>query len=398
MRVGLVLAAVAVPAYATLATVFYLSERSPSAATDRLGTAATVLGPTPLRMEREVDELLQSGLDALGDSALPPAVRLDAYRDRLERAERLLQRSLVAQPGRAETLYKLAAVRWELDPPLDDVAASTHLEMIERAATLAPAVPGLQKDIGELLVKMGRWERAMAYFVRTLELDPGRSREVVEVLRQHLIPAREMLDRLPRTPDTLVALQWAFFDEGLEVEYANEVEPLLDRATSHLLGAYSRSFLRRRAHAELIGRLTDRGAYDDPELEAERLLQQSSARFELGEVEAALIDARAARELQPEVARYGRHLARTHLRAQRHEQAIEEARRVLAVLGRQRASRAARASLYLLIGEAEEARGRAGSAHKAYRTAHELAPDDPVAARAMERVRTSVGAPRGLSR
>ena len=65
-------------------------------------------------------------------------------------------RSLRAQPAQAGALSKLAAVRWELEPPTTEEETAVFLEMIEVASRMAPRVPRVQLRLGELLLKMGR--------------------------------------------------------------------------------------------------------------------------------------------------------------------------------------------------------------------------------------------------
>ena len=105
---------------------------------------------------------MKDALATLNDTSLSPKQRMESYRKHLREAEGLLLRSLRAQPAQAGVLAQLAAVRWELHPPLSEAASRRHLEMINLASQMAPRVPRVQLQLGELLLKMGRRDDALA--------------------------------------------------------------------------------------------------------------------------------------------------------------------------------------------------------------------------------------------
>ena len=180
------------------------------------GPYAWIVGPPPDALSEAAERRVQRALERLNDRSLPPAERLRSYREELNRAEELLIRSLRAQPAQARALAQLAAVRWELDPPLTEEAARAHLEMIDLASSMAPTVPGIQVQLGELLLKMGRRDEAVEYLARTVELNPQFTPRVVGVMRDNLFTADRILESLPPGAGLLVALRQPFIEDGEE--------------------------------------------------------------------------------------------------------------------------------------------------------------------------------------
>lgn len=345
------------------------------------GSPGSVLSKAALRQ-------LELGLEALNDKAAPSRERIEGYRDRLRAAEALLVRSLAVEPIQPRAIAQLAAIQWELGPQADGAG---QLLLVETAARLAPGNPLVQKDLGQLLLKMSRVPEALSYFHRAISLQPGLSDEVVHYLQQQLFSPEELLQALPQHAEALVALQHVFFAEGKERPYIEVVAPHLSRPTAALIGAYANAHHRLREWQRLSEALDHLGPYADPRLEAERLLQQSKATLQLGQTPTALLHAARARELVPDSPTHVEHWAQVALRAGRMEDAIEGFNAALAILARTSAQPAWRARLYRQIGQAEEARQRADRAYDAYRRALALDPQEAHALRRLSEMERAAG-------
>jgi hypothetical protein len=166
---------------------------------------AWFVGPPSSALDAATTDTIEAALAVLNDTTRPPADRLAAYRERLADAETLLLRGLRAQPAQARGLARLAAVRWELDPPTSPQQVDYFLEMIALAARMAPQSAGVQAQLGELLLKMSRGGEALLYLARAVELDATRSRDAVRLLTAYLVPTAEMVGTLPRTAPSRAA-------------------------------------------------------------------------------------------------------------------------------------------------------------------------------------------------
>lgn len=370
-----------------------MSYRSRKEAESFLVAGGSVAGPSAREWNAAATEHSDLGLAALNDTGRAPSDRLGAYREHLRAAERLLVRSLASEPEQPRTLAQLARLRWELDPPKDDAAATRLLGMIGAASRMAPGVPRVQMQIGELLLEMGRRDDAAPYLRRAVDLDPGSAAEVVDRLRESLYSSEDVLDALPRTSEVLVALEPAFALEEKLPAYLEAIEPAIAKPTAALLSAYATACLDAREPRRLLERFGALGRLPDPQLEAERLLQTSRAHAALADPRAALADARRAAALLPEDARMLEHLGQSALAAGEPEDALLAFRRSLATLARTAAGPRPRARLYGEIGQAEERGGRSGPAYDAYRIAVELDPEETFAKDRMARMRKAAGLP-----
>lgn len=379
-------AAVAALALAVLALGQHVSRRAP----EDWPARGWLLGPPADALARAAGAEVERARAILADESLPLRERLAGYRGRLAGAERLLLRALRADPAQPEALAELCVVRWELDPPLDEQALRPHLERIELASRIAPGVAAVQRQLGELLLAMGRSEEAFGYLRRALELEPALAPEVVERVRAYVPSALRALEALPASPEVLLALEDWLVEDGRPLELLAALERLGLADEPRLLIAYGRVCLAANLAERLVERMTtietDGGA-----AEAERLIQRSTGRRRLGDLDGALEDARAARAVLPGSDRVAEHLGRTALHAGRGEEAVAAFHEALRLAAAAAAARPRRAVLYRLVGQAEEAAGRPHLAYDAYRQALRLAPDDPVAGR---RVAEMEAAPR----
>jgi len=386
------LLAVALLVFVWLAVQVYRSKRDPENFRAWSGPFAWIVGPPARALEEAAHERMEAGLEFLEDSSRPAPERIGLYHEELRRAEALLIRSLRAQPAQARVLAALAAVRWELEPPLTPEATRKHLDLIELASRMAPTYPVVQRELGELLLKMGRRREALPYFARAIEFDPGQSREVVHLLADYLFTADQMREALPRDPMVLVHLDRPYLEESKGGEYLG----LLDRAFERepagidplLIGRYGTTCLRLREPERLLAKMDAIGELSEARAEGERLRQRARAQLALGNADAAIEDARRARELEPEALHQAEHLGDVLVRAGRGSAAVTAYREALGLFARANAGGSARARLYRKIGQAEEQDGHPDRGYDAYRRALELDPDEVVARRrvtAMER-------------
>ncbi len=356
------------------------------------GPGGWILGPPAAELTDAAHERIEAGLEQLNDVSLEPTTRVELYREQLKRAEALLVRSLRAQPAQAGALASLAAVRWELDPPLDAEARQRHLGMIALAARMAPTYPEVQRRLGELLLRMGRPDDAASYLRRTLELEPLQAREVVELLLANLFTADEIAAALPAHPLVLSELERPFFAEARDRDYLDLVQRAIERAGQGvhpaLLVRYGNTCLRLGIPERLVERLDALGELPEAPAEAERLFQRARGYLALHEPERALEDAVRARTLEPDAPYRAEQLGDVALAARRGAAAVDALQHALRVLARAKAPPVVRARLYRKIGQAEELRSRPDLAYDAYKRALALAPAEAHASarvRAMER-------------
>ncbi len=385
LRASLVpIAALGLVLFVWLSVQVYRSKMDPEGFRAWDGKYSWIVGPPAAELADAAHVQVQEGLAILDDTSRPASERIGLYKEKLKRAEALLIRSLRAQPAQARTLAALAAVRWELDPPLTPAALNTHLEMIRLASGMAPTYPDVQKRLGELLLNMGRSTEALEYLSRAVGLDPSLGREVIALLRQNLLTAEQIFEALPEHPQVLVHLDLPYREESKQAEYLVLLERALGREIDPaLLGRYGRTCLRLRQSARLLAFVDRIGRQRDTAAEGERLSQRSRAWGAQGRAAEALADARRARELQPDLLARAEYLGDVALVADDEATALSSYRDALGIVARTNASPKHRARLYGKIGRAEEQRGRPDLAYDAYRMALELNPDE---ARARERV------------
>jgi tetratricopeptide (TPR) repeat protein len=336
---------------------------------------------------------VKAGLESLATPDLPGKERVGRYRARLEQAERLFVASLRQQPAQAETLAQLAAVRWELDPPMGQLATEQYVGMIELASRMAPTVPRVQLQLGELLLKMGRNDAALGYFRRSLDLDPQASRRIVGTLNRHLYSADEILGLLPNDRGVLVALEPLFSDEQQDEEYLVALEQALAAGppTTGLLRVTANTCLRLDRPQRLLALTEEVGELTEPRAEAERLFARSRAGTALGNHDLAIADARRASRLAPSNPLLVEHLGSVLDRAEQPEAAIKEFRRALRLLAHDAGNPVTRGRLYRKIGRSEERRGDAMRAYDAYKMAVNSNPQEAFAKRRLAEMERAAG-------
>ncbi len=387
---GIAAAVVGLVVFVLLAGLTYRHEKDPRSA----GEAAWFVGPSAAALEQAAEAVMQAGADRLNDRSLPPSERVRQHRLRLEEAERLLVRSLRARPSQASALASLAAVRWELEPPATEEGIRQYLEMIELASAAAPTAPAVQRRLGELLLRMGRWDDGMAYLARAAALNPATVKEIVAVLRETGLDAAAIAKALPVSPELLLALERPFAEDEQEAVYVSACERMLETERefpTRLLVAYSNASLRLGRFAALAEGLERLGPFDDVEVEAQRLKQRSRALMALERPDRAATVARNARRLIPESSDLASHLGDILGRSGDPAGALEAYGEALVLLAHRSAKPAARARVYSRIGQVEERRGNVSEAYDAYRRAVRLDPDERHAARRLEQMESAAG-------
>jgi len=344
-----------------------------------------IVGPSPARLAQGARRHIGVAVEALNDSTLPGSSRIRTYRRELELAETLMEHSLRAQPAQSRNLALLAALRWELHPPTDVTSRDEFLDIVEHAADMAPLVPKVQLDLGELLLKMNRIEAAGEFFARAIELDRSVTRTVVAALSQQLVPAEEMLGLLPDLPEVIFHLNPAFSAESNDERYLEILEEALVRwdpsQNPRLLNSFTETCLRLRQGERALRRLNEIGELDDSVAEATRLLQRGRIELALDQPDSAAVDARSVIRLQPVNPFFLERAARLLHLAGEVEEAMVAFRTALPLLARRRGTERDRARVYRQIGQAEEARSGWQEALDAYRLAVSLDPGEKFAAK-----------------
>jgi len=388
-RVALALGLLALAAYGSLAFLVLRARSDP----ERFGPpgGAWILGPSGGDLERAAERKVADALDVLGGRTGATAAGLAAYREHLLAARALFVRALRARPFDPRSIARLAAVRWEIEAPEAVGLPRAPLELISVSARMAPDSPAIQALLGELLLRIGLKDDAVARLRRGVELDPTVASRAVLGLRGSFFAAEQILGALPPIPEVLVALETAFFDEGKESRYLAALEESIRNGASRLVPVYGRACLRAKDPDRLLRTLASLPAPTDREDEVERLVARSRARLETGEKKEAQEDARRARSLLPEEPRILENLGRVSLAAGDADAAVAAYREALGRVARGAGVPAARARLYRAIGEAEERRGRADRAYDAYRKALELDPRESHAGKRVTQMEKAAG-------
>lgn len=384
---------VALGAFAWLSVQVYRSRSAPERFVAWDGAHAWVVGPPSEDLNNAARLHLDDAFRHLSDDSREAGERIEAYRESLEEADDLLVRSLRAHPAQAWALAEIAAIRWELDPPLTEEGLANHMGIIELASGMAPNDPDVQVDLGKLLLLTGRRDAGTTFLRRAVELSPEMSDPVVGLMRQFFFSPDEMLAALPRSSETMASLRGPFLEAGLGREYASHLDREIRRgdADAILVRTFGETCLPAGEARMLLDGLESMGPSSDTATEAERLVQLAWARLELGDAGAALEDASRARDLLPDVERYQGQLGLIAMRAGQPETAETAFRRALALAVRSSATAERRGTLYRRIGHALDTQGRADQAYDAYRQALALSPEDPHALRRVQEMEEAAG-------
>ena len=378
-RALFVVAAMALIGYGWLAVQVYRAHESPESFEAWNGTYSWIVGPKAKDLTRTAETRMREGLEALNDPRLPGPERLAEYRRILETAERLLVRSLRANPAQAKALTDLAGARFDLAPPLTPEDDERMLQLIDLASTMAPRVPRVQQRLGELLLGMGLRGEAFRYFHRTVDLDPGRSRDVIELLGRYLVPLDEMLAALPRTSQTLAALGPVFAANDRQSDYLDLVETENKFDKTSIFIAYADACLRAGQPERLLQTMTSLEELDDSALEAVRLAQLSRGYQRVGDHARAISAAQRAVAARPDVHWLSERLGTAAAADRQYDYALSALNDALRKIAIHSANSLPRARLYRKIAEVEQSRGRPDRAYDAYQHALAADPDDALA-------------------
>jgi tetratricopeptide (TPR) repeat protein len=257
------------------------------------------------------------------------------------------------------------------------------LHLIRLASEIAPDVPGVQMQLGELLLKMALRDDALRYMALAVTLDPTLSRKVVAKLRDQLFSAEQILDALPRSPDVLVALRAPFAEDRAEERYLEALEASLGtpegRRSTGVLGSYGSACLALGRPDRLHDRMGELGEIADSEAEALRWYQMARASTALGVPSRALVEAAAALRASRSSPSLAEGVGDVALSTADPELAVTGYRQALALVARASGDPTVRARLYAKIGRAEEAGGDIDRAYDSYGMALKLDPAQPLA-------------------
>ena len=344
-----------------------------------------IAGPSGRALAEAAVLRIEEALRVLHDRNETGSARIERYRAGLRSAERLLERSLLAEPASARAIARLGAVRWELRAPDADDGSSGSHALLDLASRIAPDAPSVQVLLGELNLQIGRPDVAARRLRTAVELDPALAARAVASFRDHMIAARAILDALPRSVSVLIALKEPFFEDGTPDEYLDALEESLESGRLELLPAYAEASLRARRERRLLAGL------DALDLSAagpvDRALwstQRSRGLLALGDAGAALDAALGARAIQPEDPRVLEQLGRAALATGDASAAVAAFRESLSAVARSADHPGWRARLYRQIGEAEEKRRNMARALDSYRKALALNPEDSAARRRID--------------
>jgi tetratricopeptide (TPR) repeat protein len=334
---------------------------------------------------------MKQALDALRDPSTAPRRRLEEYRDLLGSARLLLEESLRVQPGQARAISRLAAVRWELDPPLGEAQQSSFTEMVRIASEMAPEVPEVQLRLGELLLKMGRPREGLEYLARSARLAPRTSARAVQAMSDAYFTPQEMLEALPAQPSTLSHLREPFRLEGALDEWLDAAEPHLAGGDVLLMRHYGATCLEEGAAGRLRATMESLSFAGQPVPEAERLRQLALGLEREGEIERALQAARSAAALLRHDPDLLETLADVLWSSGDGDEAIVQYRAALAALARRSARKPVRARVYLKIGRIRDLQGRPDLAYDSYRKVLEIDPEHAWVRRRLTKMREDAG-------
>lgn len=352
------------------------------------------LGPGPRDLRKAADDRLQKAVAVLNDGALPAQARLRGYRAELREVERLLVSSLASNPAQPRAVARLAAVRFELDPPVSAEQAERLERLVRLASEMAARDADIQLLLGDLLFRMGRRSQGIPFLERAVALDPGSAGRAVGLLRENLASAEEIVRTLGSSIPVLIAARRAFEEDGLAADYVSRLEQRLSSPSPGLLASYGEACRRLGDPGRALEALGRLGPFEDPGLEAERMRQRALSLLSRGDRQQAAEEARAAARIQPDSASLQEFAGQVALAAGEGEEALGAFRRALHLAAQAGAGRPWRARLYREIGQAEEQAGRPDRAYDFYLKALELEPEEPHARKRVREMREAARPPR----
>lgn len=382
------LATTAAGAWIWVVASAYISARWP----EPTSTQRSVLTrPRPEDFRDAADSHVMAAVAVLQDGSQSGSARLDVYAREVEVARALYAASLEGRAYQPLTVARLAALRFEGDPPLTEAAWADWATTLELAGRMAPRTASVHASLGELLVRMGRSEEGLASYARALSLDPSLARRAVSVLGAFGVTPESAVAALPRTSSLLLALRDMYSREHRLADYADLLEPDLESASPDLLAAWTDARLSAKQADLVVLRLGGLPPLVPKERESARCVHISRGYEALADAASALHWAARARAAAPDDIRALEQSAHAALAAEDAEAALRFSREALTALARLDGTPAARARLYEITGRAEERRGRMDAAHDAYVRAVALDPNRTASRRRLEAMRAAAG-------
>jgi tetratricopeptide (TPR) repeat protein len=347
--------------------------------------------PQPEDFRDAADAHILAAVAVLQDRSLPGTARLDAYAQEAEAARSLYAASLEGRSYQPLTVARLAALRFELSPPLTEESWADWLTTVQLAGRMAPRIASVHASLGELLVRMGRAEEGLTAYAHALELDPRLAQRAVSVLEAFGVAPEDAVAALPRTSSLLLTVRRLYQAENRLSDYAELLEPDLPTASPDLLAAWADARLAGKQADLVVVRLAAMAPLAPSEREAARCVHLSRAYLGLGDAASAMQWAARARAADPTDARALEQSANAALASNDAMAAVAFAREALTALARRGAPPGARARIYEIAGSAEERRGRMDAAHDAYSRAVALDPNRTASRQRLDAMRAAAG-------
>src|SRR5262249_39170031 len=141
----------------------------------------------------------------------------------------------------------------------------------------APRVAEIQAELGDILFKLGRPDDADRYMAKAVALSPERAFRVAPLMLNAGEDPTQIIEKLPATPEVLVALIPAFAERGRREEILSLVEARVETSPARLIAPFGDLALSLGQADRLTSKLTAMGPLAEPRDEAERQLQLGRA-------------------------------------------------------------------------------------------------------------------------
>ena len=341
-------------------------------------------------LREQADRSLREGVAKLSDTTRSPAERFDGYQRSLADAQRSLVASLDRQPAQAQLVARIATI--ELEQNSTDVnARSVALQRVEIASRLAPHVPRVQAQLGELLLRMGYVDEALRYLGSAAALDPSYCSKVVTLGSAFGVDLPALHEILPNTATALTALGAATSTENrplylswVERAFAEEIE-----LEPSLFTVYLNSGIASQQTARVVTQLQTAAApaaAGGDELEGARLYAIAGGQLALGQLSSAAENAAEAQQLNSANDLYAERRGDIALARGEYEQAASQFQRALNLIAKRRGSHRMRGHYYRRLGQAYDGLDRFDDAYDAYKRALESWPEEPFSRRRLEQL------------